>query len=129
MDNFGGAEPEERLASDALTTLQNIMLELGVVEARHKVHELAQAMVWLGIWYDSRAMNMTIPQAKMGGDHAGAWSVGEQNHGHQEGYAASGRLATIRSQRLPAGENFLEPDVAVPQGLSYQGDTRAVVRA
>ena len=65
LDDFGGAEPEERLASDALTALQNIMLDLGVVEAKHKVHEPAQAMVWLGIWYDSRAMTMTIPQAKM----------------------------------------------------------------
>ena len=65
LDDFGGAEREEGAAQDALGTLQDIMLELGVSEAKHKVHHPAQVMVWLGIRYDSLNMTMTIPPAKM----------------------------------------------------------------
>ena len=65
LDDFGGAEATQGRAKAALTELQCIMTSLGVVEAKHKVHEPAQAMVWLGIHYDSLAMTMTIPEAKM----------------------------------------------------------------
>ena len=65
LDDFGGAEPDGATAWAALTQLQHIMADLGVVEAKHKVHEPAQIMVWLGIEYDSCAMTMTIPDAKM----------------------------------------------------------------
>ena len=65
LDDFGGAEATEGGAHNALTTLQAVMTSLGVVEAKHKVHQPAQAMVWLGIHYDSRTMEMCIPAAKM----------------------------------------------------------------
>ena len=65
LDDFGGAEPCLDRATQALTTLQHIMAALGVVEAQHKIHHPAQQMVWLGIFYDTVAMTMTIPAPKM----------------------------------------------------------------
>ena len=65
LDDFGGAEPTQGTAKDALTELQSVMASLGVVEAKHKVHEPSQVMVWLGISYDSVNMTMTIPEPKM----------------------------------------------------------------
>ena len=65
LDDFGGAEEAKGAAKNALGTLQDIMADLGVSEAKHKIHHPAQAMIWLGIHYDSLAMTMTIPPAKM----------------------------------------------------------------
>ena len=45
--------------------LQEIMWDLGVEEARHKVCRPAQRMVWLGLSYDSVAMTIMIPQDKL----------------------------------------------------------------
>ena len=66
LDDFGGAEATEGRASNALRKLQEIMRELGVREALHKVCEPAQRMVWLGLHYDTIEMTITIPAAKMG---------------------------------------------------------------
>ena len=66
LDDFGGAEATHDRATLALGTLQRIMAELGVVEAAHKIHPPAQVLVWLGIIYDTLAMTMAIPEAKMG---------------------------------------------------------------
>ena len=65
LDDFGGAERDRPTAGKALTTLQGIMGELGLCEAQHKVCLPAQVMPWLGIDFDSVAMTMTIPPAKM----------------------------------------------------------------
>ena len=65
LDDFGGAERDQPRAHRALTTLQDIMASLGVVEAKHKVHEPAQIMIWLGILYDTCRMTMSIPAPKM----------------------------------------------------------------
>ena len=65
LDDFGGAEPTQPVARDALSALQDIMAALGVREAQHKVHHPAQQMVWLGIHYDTVAMRMSIPTAKL----------------------------------------------------------------
>ena len=65
LDDFGGAEATKVRADDALRTLQGIMGELGIVEAEHKVCPPSQSMIWLGIHYDSLAMIMSIPPAKL----------------------------------------------------------------
>ena len=65
LDDFGGAEPTKGRAHSALETLQDVMASLGVVEAKHKVHQPSQTMVWLGIHYDSRSMTMCIPELKL----------------------------------------------------------------
>ena len=65
LDDFGGAERSHDQAGAALLALQTIMGELGVVEAAHKVCTPSQQMIWLGIIYDTVAMTMSIPPAKM----------------------------------------------------------------
>ena len=65
LDDFGGAEAAREHASGALHTLQDIMSELGLEEATHKVCQPSQQMVWLGIAFDTLAMTMTIPPTKM----------------------------------------------------------------
>ena len=65
LDDFGGAEADCERAQLALTTLQGIFDDLGLVEASHKVCHPAQCMVWLGIEYNSLNMTMKIPPGKM----------------------------------------------------------------
>ena len=65
LDDFGGAEATQQRAQEALGELQGIMSDLGVQEAKHKVHQPAQRMVWLGLWYDSIDMTISIPEEKL----------------------------------------------------------------
>ena len=65
LDDFGGAEGSLHRAQQALYTLQNIMAELGVKEAKHKICQPAQQMVWLGLWYDTISMTISIPEVKL----------------------------------------------------------------
>ena len=66
LDDFGGAERTQAQAGGALDTLQQIMRELGIVEAKHKICPPSQTMIWLGILFNSVEMTMTIPPEKMG---------------------------------------------------------------
>ena len=63
--DFGGAEATCSVAQDVLGALQDIMAALGIREAQHKLQHPAQQMVWLGIYYDTIAMRMSIPATKM----------------------------------------------------------------
>ena len=45
--------------------LQEIMADLGVREAIHKVCRPAQVMTWLGLRYDSITMTISIPPCKL----------------------------------------------------------------
>ena len=65
LDDFGGAERTLDRAEAALQELQNIMADLGVREAKHKICRPAQRMIWLGIWYDSVNMTVSIPEGKL----------------------------------------------------------------
>ena len=65
LDDFGGAERTKQRAEGALDTLQGVMARLGIVEATHKVCRPSQHMIWLGIYFDSLAMTMRIPDDKM----------------------------------------------------------------
>ena len=65
IDDFGGAERHETRAKAALQALQGIMGELGVVQAEAKICLPSQYMVWLGIQFDTIAMSMSIPKAKL----------------------------------------------------------------
>ena len=65
LDDFGGAEATVERAERALTQLQSIMAELGVKEAAHKVCRPAKQMIWLGLWYDSVDMTVSIPEIKL----------------------------------------------------------------
>ena len=65
LDDFGGAEATRDRATSALQSLQDTMRELGVAEALHKVCQPSQTMIWLGIFFNSVEMTMTIPSEKM----------------------------------------------------------------
>ena len=65
IDDFGGAELTEPIAGDALFTLQDIFVQLGVAEAKHKVCPPSTTMVWLGILFDSINLTMSIPAPKL----------------------------------------------------------------
>ena len=65
LDDFGGAERTVAEAEAALAALQQLMAELGVSEAEHKICKPARQMVWLGLLYDSEQMTISIPQRKL----------------------------------------------------------------
>ena len=65
LDNFGGAKATGAEAQAALGSLQRIMFDLGMQEAKHKTRGLTQSMVWLGLLYDSIRMTISIPPEKM----------------------------------------------------------------
>ena len=65
LNDFGGAEGTLHRVERALSTLQNIMAEVGVREAKHKVCQPAQCMIWLGLWYDTIAMTISIAEEKL----------------------------------------------------------------
>ena len=65
IDDFGGAEKEQQTAGEALAALQNILRDLGLQEASHKICPPSQVLVWLGIEFDSRDMTMKIPPQKL----------------------------------------------------------------
>ena len=102
LDDFGGAEPTQTRASEALSQLQGIMALLGVVEAKHKVHEPSQVMIWLGILYDAVAMTMTIPGPKMDEVMAiiGEWQ-GKDRATRQEKQQLLGLLQFVASVAPP----------------------------
>ena len=66
LDDFGGAERLREEAQAALGKLQEIMEDLGTVEAKHKVCGTAQTLVWLGLYYNSIEMTISIPEEKLG---------------------------------------------------------------
>ena len=65
IDDFGGAEAKQDRAARALAALQAVMDTLGVAQAEKKICPPTQCMVWLGIRFDTLAMTMDIPPAKM----------------------------------------------------------------
>ena len=65
LDDFGGAEKTFQEAEAALEKLQEIMRQLGVDEATHKVCGPAQQLVWLGLLYDSVEMKISVPPEKL----------------------------------------------------------------
>ena len=65
LDDFGGAERTSSEAQAALQSLQGIMYELGVNEAEKKICPPTQRMIWLGLYYDSVAMTISIPSEKL----------------------------------------------------------------
>ena len=66
IDDFGGAEGNEPKDAQALTALQDIMHELGMVQADAKICAPSQIMVWLGIFFNTKEMYMAIQEEKMG---------------------------------------------------------------
>ena len=65
-------------ANNALDALQDIIAQLGVLEATKKVCRQAQTMIWLATLFDSVRMTMRIPDGKMAeiGDVLLEWAHG-----------------------------------------------------
>ena len=45
--------------------LQSLLQRLSLKEAAHKASFPAQAMTWLGLWFNTVEMSVTIPQEKL----------------------------------------------------------------
>ena len=103
LDDFGGAEKTKKTAEEALERLQNIMAELGVSEALHKVAHPAQQMVWLGLLYDSVAMTISIPGPKLKeiGETMRAWK-GKTRATQREMQSVLGTLQFVAGVCTPA---------------------------
>ena len=65
IDDFGGAELSCSKSLFALRILQQVLSELGLVEAINKVCEATQTMIWLGIMFNTMNMTMSIPKEKL----------------------------------------------------------------
>ena len=52
-------------AVDHFSKLQALVAHLGIQEATHKATLPATSMVWLGLLFDSVAMTVTLPPAKL----------------------------------------------------------------
>ena len=103
LGDFGGAEASRDAADEALDKLQDIMAQLGLVEAAKKVCRPAQVMIWLGILFDSLDMSMRIPDAKMGeiGEILNEWE-GKQRATQREMQSLLGLLQFVASVSPPA---------------------------
>ena len=102
LDDFGGAEATKGVADDALNSLQAVMGELGVQEAKHKVCRPSQRMVWLGIMFDYMEMTMTIPASKMQevGEEVEKW-MGKRQATQREMQSLLGLLQFVASVSPP----------------------------
>ena len=65
IDDFGGAELSCSKSLFELRILQQVLSELGLVEAINKVCEPTQTMIWLGIMFNTMNMTMSIPKEKL----------------------------------------------------------------
>ena len=122
LDDFGGAEATLDKADDALDTLQNIMGELGIVEATKKVCRPAHTMIWLGILFNTVDMTMQIPRGKMveiQGELA-EW-VGRQRATQREMQRLLGLLQFVAT-------HFHQSYVREPEGGAAQGDGNSLSR-
>ena len=65
IDDFGGTEKTEEEEGKALVSLQSILVDVGLKEAKHKVCLPSQIMIWLGILFNTMTMTMSIPHDKL----------------------------------------------------------------
>ena len=65
VDDYGGAEADEREAWRSLGSLQGIMKNVGLKENPEKIRTPSQVMTWLGIEFDSVRMIMRVPPPKV----------------------------------------------------------------
>ena len=65
IDDFGGAATDHHTSTQNFHMFQNLLQCLGLKEAAHKASPPDQAMTWLGIWFNTVEMSVTIPQEKL----------------------------------------------------------------
>ena len=65
IDDLGGMEGTEQRAEEALSTLQGVMDDLGVVHGESKICRPSQFMGWLSIYFNTKETYMAIPHEKL----------------------------------------------------------------
>ncbi len=65
IDDLAGAHATKIGAEQAFSECERILKELGLVEAEEKQSKPSTTMVWLGVRFDSIAMQMSIPPKKI----------------------------------------------------------------
>ena len=65
VDDFGGVEPTEERAWAAFTALELLLEDLGLQESRKKAVHPTKRIVFLGVKFDSEAMEMSVPPEKI----------------------------------------------------------------
>ena len=64
INDFGGIATYQATAATHFTILRSLLAKLGLWEVEHKASPPAQAMVWLGLQFDTIAMTVSLPQDK-----------------------------------------------------------------
>ena len=65
IDEFGGVAVSSAIAHTHFVALQTLLGELGLQEAAHKASPPAQTLTWLGFFFDTINMTVTLPPAKL----------------------------------------------------------------
>ena len=75
-DDLGGCETELSRAEESFTKLKQLMDDLGLEESVKKAEAPANQLVYLGVLFDSRAMQMRVPPEKLAEikSEIGQWS-------------------------------------------------------
>ena len=64
-DDLGGCETELKKATESFSSLKVLMDDLGLEESAKKAEAPARQMVYLGVMFDSSAMEMRVPPDKL----------------------------------------------------------------
>ena len=65
VDDFGGVESSEERATEAYTTMEWLLGDLGLQESKKKAVPPSTKIVFLGVQFDSLAMEMSVPPEKI----------------------------------------------------------------
>ena len=65
IDDFIGVEPSKEAAEAAFSHMQELMCELGVEEATAKALSARTCIIWIGLEFDSVAMELRMPKHKI----------------------------------------------------------------
>ena len=62
IDQFGGVAADHHTATQYFHMLQSLLQHLELKEAAHKASPPTQTMTWLGLWFNTVEMSVTILQ-------------------------------------------------------------------
>ena len=65
IDDFGGVATVHHTTTQHFHMLQSLLQFLSRKDAAPKASPSAQAMTWLGLWFNTVEMSITIPQEKL----------------------------------------------------------------
>ena len=65
INDFGGVPTDQTTAATHFINLRSLLAKVGLWEAEHKASPPAQAMVWLGLLFDTITMTVSLPLDKL----------------------------------------------------------------